>query len=39
MTASKQTTLHQTHAFGQSIWYDNMRRSLLTSGGLAKMIA
>jgi transaldolase/glucose-6-phosphate isomerase len=39
MTASKQTTLHQTHALGQSIWYDNMRRSLLTSGGLAKMIA
>ena len=30
MTASKQTTLHQTHALGQSIWYDNMRRSLLT---------
>ena len=39
MTASKQTTLQQTHALGQSIWYDNMRRSLLTSGGLAKMIA
>ena len=39
MTASKQTTLHETHSFGQSIWYDNMRRSLLTSGGLAKMIA
>jgi transaldolase/glucose-6-phosphate isomerase len=39
MTASKETTLHQAHAFGQSIWYDNMRRSLLTSGGLAKMIA
>ena len=30
MTASKQTTLHQTHELGQSIWYDNMRRSLLT---------
>ena len=39
MTASKQTTLQQTHALGQSIWYDNMRRNLLTSGGLAKMIA
>jgi len=38
-TASKQTTLHQTHELGQSIWYDNMRRSLLTSGGLAKLIA
>ena len=32
MTASKQTTLQQTHALGQSIWYDNMRRSLLTLG-------
>ena len=38
-TASKETSLHQVHALGQSIWYDNMRRSLLTSGGLAKMIA
>jgi transaldolase/glucose-6-phosphate isomerase len=38
-TASNETTLHQTHALGQSIWYDNMRRSLLTSGGLAKLIA
>ena len=38
-TASKETSLHQTHALGQSIWYDNMRRSLLTSGGLAKLIA
>jgi transaldolase/glucose-6-phosphate isomerase len=38
-TASTETTLHQAHALGQSIWYDNMRRSLLTSGGLAKLIA
>jgi transaldolase/glucose-6-phosphate isomerase len=38
-TASTQTTLHRTHELGQSIWYDNMRRSLLTSGGLAKLIA
>jgi len=38
-TASKETPLHATHALGQSIWYDNMRRSLLTSGGLAKLIA
>jgi transaldolase/glucose-6-phosphate isomerase len=37
--ASTQTTLHAAHALGQSIWYDNMRRSLLTSGGLAKLIA
>ena len=39
MTASKKTTLHEAHAFGQSVWYDNMRRNLLTSGGLAKLIA
>ena len=39
MTAKKKTTLHETHDLGQSIWYDNMRRSLLQSGGLAKMIA
>src|SRR4051794_3340202 len=39
MTATKQTSLHRTHELGQSIWYDNMRRSLLTSGGLAKLIA
>ena len=39
MTASKQTSMHQAHAFGQSVWYDNMRRNLLTSGGLAKLIA
>jgi transaldolase / glucose-6-phosphate isomerase len=37
--ASKETSLHEAHALGQSIWYDNMRRSLLTSGGLAKLIA
>jgi transaldolase/glucose-6-phosphate isomerase len=39
MTSKKKTTLHETHDLGQSIWYDNMRRSLLQSGGLAKMIA
>jgi transaldolase/glucose-6-phosphate isomerase len=38
-TASTDTTLQQAHALGQSIWYDNMRRSLLTSGGLARLIA
>ncbi|HEY7371817.1 MAG TPA: bifunctional transaldolase/phosoglucose isomerase [Polyangia bacterium] len=38
-TASPETTLHKAHALGQSVWYDNMRRSLLTSGGLAKLIA
>jgi transaldolase/glucose-6-phosphate isomerase len=40
MTATtKQTSLHKAHELGQSIWYDNMRRTLLTSGGLAKLIA
>ena len=39
MTASKQTSMHEAHTFGQSVWYDNMRRNLLTSGGLAKLIA
>jgi transaldolase / glucose-6-phosphate isomerase len=38
-TANTRTTLHKAHELGQSIWYDNMRRSLLTSGGLAKLIA
>ncbi len=31
--------LHQLTALGQSIWYDNIQRSLLENGGLAKMIA
>ena len=31
-TASKETSLHQVHALGQSIWYDNMRRGLLHVG-------
>jgi transaldolase len=39
MTAKKKTSLHEVHDLGQSIWYDNMRRSLLKDGGLAKMIA
>lgn len=30
--------LHQLTALGQSIWYDNIQRSLLENGGLAKMI-
>jgi len=32
------TTLQQLHDFGQSPWYDNIRRSLLTSGELQKLI-
>lgn len=32
-------TAQQLHAAGQSIWYDNIQRSLLDSGALAGMIA
>ncbi len=31
--------LRQLNAFGQSVWYDNIQRSMLTSGHLAQMIA
>ena len=31
-------TVEQLHAVGQSIWYDNIQRSLLTDGELAGMI-
>ena len=30
------TRLHDVQRFGQSIWYDNIRRALLTSGGLQR---
>jgi transaldolase len=30
--------LMEIQKFGQSIWFDNIRRTLLTSGGLKKMI-
>jgi transaldolase / glucose-6-phosphate isomerase len=30
--------LHQLDHLGQSIWYDNISRSLLTGGGLKKMV-
>src|SRR5437867_553307 len=29
----------EVQKFGQSIWYDNIRRGLITSGELAKMVA
>src|SRR5438874_2701644 len=29
--------IHQTHELGQSIWYDNISRGLLRSGGLKKL--
>jgi hypothetical protein len=30
--------IHQALALGQSIWYDGIRRSLLTSGDLERMV-
>ena len=41
MTITARTTnpLVQVHDHGQSIWYDNIRRSLITSGELARMVA
>ncbi|MFO0816216.1 MAG: transaldolase [Gemmatales bacterium] len=32
------TTLHAIYQTGQSLWYDNMKRSLLTGGGFKKLI-
>ena len=32
------TPIHEVATFGQSIWYDNLRRSMFASGELAKMI-
>jgi len=37
--ANAQTRLHRAHELGQSIWYDNLRRSLLGSGALAALVA
>jgi transaldolase len=31
--------IHDLHKLGQSIWYDNIQRSLLTGGGMAQMVA
>lgn len=33
------TPIHQIHALGQSLWYDNIQRRLLENGELAAMIA
>ncbi|MDK1019080.1 MAG: transaldolase [Actinomycetota bacterium] len=33
------TKLHQLHASGQSIWYDFIRRDMLTGGGLTDLVA
>jgi transaldolase/glucose-6-phosphate isomerase len=32
------TPIHEVATFGQSIWYDNLRRSMFASGELVKMI-
>ena len=32
------TTLHTAQSLGQSIWFDNIRRALLISGGLAALL-
>ena len=31
--------VHELHALGQSIWYDNIQRSLIENGSLAQMIS
>jgi transaldolase/glucose-6-phosphate isomerase len=36
--STKHTTPQQTAALGQSIWYDNIRRGLLTSGELRGLV-
>lgn len=36
--ATKVPTTQQLRALGQSVWLDNIRRSMLTSGSLAQMI-
>lgn len=36
--ATTNPRLQKTHALGQSIWYDNMRRGLLRSGELAALV-
>jgi transaldolase len=33
------TILNTIHKLGQSLWYDNMRRGLIDSGGFAKLIS
>jgi transaldolase/glucose-6-phosphate isomerase len=36
--SDSKTRLRATHALGQSIWYDNMRRGLLVSGELKALV-
>ena len=32
------TTLHAAQGLGQSVWFDDIRRAMLTSGGLERLI-
>ena len=38
MVCRMTTPIHEVASFGQSIWYDNLRRSMFASGELKKMI-
>ncbi len=38
-TSASKTRLRDTHALGQSLWYDNLRRGLLVSGELEALVA
>ncbi len=37
-SSSAVSSLRQAQQFGQSVWYDNIRRSLITSGELQRMV-
>jgi len=37
-TVTRTTSLHELGAQGQSVWYDNIRRSLITSGELQQLL-
>ncbi len=39
MSEGQNEPIRQASRLGQSIWYDNVRRALLTSGELARMVA
>ena len=37
MTAARNNPIKELNALGQSLWYDNIRRQLITSGELARL--
>ena len=39
MTSTNPSAIARLNDFGQSPWYDNLARPLLTGGGLAKLVA